>query len=722
MYKIIFILLFILYPIITIAEDKFTLNADQVTRIDEDTFSASGDVELKNSKITFYADYLEYNIKTEEIYAKGNAKVISSQQELEADELTYNMKTETGSGVNIKGFIPPLNYVCAKSFERTSETTFIIHEARISTCSGNIPDWSIFMHSGEMDLEGYIEANHSTADILNTPLIYSPKLMYSVNNERQTGLLFPLVGSDDIKGAFFGLQFFWAPTIDFDMTFGLTWFSNSGLQQLIEARYAYDSQSNFYAAFSRIEDNASQSNEFVRWRVVLDNVFYPIDDLEISLNANHVSDYKYMRDYEDFDISDIDRKNKSNMFFEDFSIKYFNRFANISASYKNNYQYRDNANIGYKKSRIELPYSFDIGQIITDIPFVFLDYNLSYDRVTQTEYDFDNKDEIVTDQLQYNRFDAGATLYVPIDLRAVVFTPYASISYTRWDNVSVPFDTNNYYSSDFGQVRYLGTSAERYWGSAGASLAFKEIYRDFGSFRHGIQNLLTLDYSPKLLQDGLPNFIENDRLDYYGKISYEFINFLKGKDWDTKLTLNQGYDVLYEDQALPLKAELYFRYSSYISNTFTTEYKHTGELKENEKRFQYFTNNLRISPIKYFSIYGEYTYDTRIGDTGFNTSAAVGVTINVWRFVLTASSKWQGYNSDISFSNLLPYEHSASLLYNADCWHIGVQVDAENYDTIYRDGKYRQQDITFYITFGLKGIGDTETQFSKIEERRKISQ
>lgn len=720
MIKALITILIIFLPTISFSQEKYILNADKVTRIDEDRFSASGDVELKTKDIIFHADYIEYNTKTEEVYAKGNAKVNSPTQELEADEFTYNIKNETGSGVNIKGFIPPFNFICAKSMNRTSETTFTVQDARISTCKGDIPDWSFFLYHGELELGGYLNANHTTADILNTPLIYTPKLIYPVYTERQTGLLFPKIGSDTDKGAFLGLQFFWAPTIDFDMTFGLTWFSKSGIQQLIETRYAYDSNSNFYGAFSRIEDNATESNEFVRWRVVLDNVYYPIDDLEISLNANHVSDFKYMRDFGDFDISEINRKNNDNIFFEEARIKYYNPFANISAAYRNDYQYRDNKDIGYTKTRVERPYSFNISQIIADIPFIFLDYDLSYDRVTQTSYNYDNiNDEKISHQWQYNRFDAAATLYVPLDLKILTFTPYASIRYTRWDNSSKKFNKEDYYSPDFGQVRYMGTSAERYWGSAGATLAFREIYKDYGSFRHGIQNLLELKYSPKLIQNGLPNYIENDVLNYYGSISYKFINFLKGKNWGLKLLLEQGYDMLHEDRALPLEIELYLYYSPYITNTFKTTYKHTGELKDNEKRFQYFTNTLTIKPIKYINLFGEYTYDTRISEGSENTGARVGLTLNLWRFTLAGSVKWLGYNENVSHKNLAPYEQSASISYNADCWNLGFEVDAKNYDTIYRDGKYREKEIIFYVVFGFKGIGDTRSQFSKIEERIK---
>ncbi len=718
-----FLLIILYWTAPCFAQETYTLEADQVSRLDNSTYNAKGDVILKVKDIVFNADDITYNIDTEEVHAKGNVKIKSPTQEIEAGEINYNVKTESGKASDIKGFLAPFNYICAKSMERTGATTFTVQDARISTCSGDVPDWSVSMYYGEMEIGGYMNASHATADILNTPLLYAPKLIYPVSTERQTGFLFPKVGFETDKGAFVGLQFYWAPDIDFDATVGLNWFSKRGLQEMAEVRYAESSDNSFYGAFSRIDDAASESDENVRWRAVLNNKYYPIKDLEITLDADHASDYLYMRDYGDFGISDFNRNNKDNMFFEGARIKYYSKFADMSVYYRNDYEFRDNTGeAGYAETRVERAPSVSISKVVTDIPFVIADYNLSFDRVGYNRYSYSPQNSQYTDKWQYNRFDAAATLYVPIDFKAFVFTPYASIRYTRWENSSKDFNSSGYSSPDFGHVRFINSkSAERYSGAAGATLALREIYKDFGFFRHGIQNVLEMKYSPKLDQNGLPDYIENDRVPYYGSISYEIINFLKGKNWLVKLTLDQGYDMLRQEHVMPLEAELLTSYSSYFSNTFKTTYKHSGELAENERRFQYFSDTLNIKPFKGITLTGEYTFDTRISSGSYNTSAKVGASVSFWRFLLEGYNKWQGYNPDLSFKNLVPFEQGASLTYFAECWSLGFEVETQSYDVNMRDGKYKRKEITFYVNFGLRGIGGSRIQFKKSNDESLVN-
>ena len=721
MIRLVFSIIFTVIAMESVAQETYNLEADYVSR-NESIYTAEGNVVLKVNDMVFTADKITYNKNTDDINAVGNVKLKSTTQEIEADEIDYNLKTESGKAENIKGFLSPFNYICAKSMERTSETTFTVQGARISTCSGDIPDWSVSMYYGEMELGGYMNASHATADILNTPLIYVPKLVYPVSTERQTGFLFPKIGYDTDKGAFFGLQFYWAPDINFDTTVGFNWFSKSGLHEMIEMRYAQSSENNFYGAFSRIDDQESQSDENIRWRGILDNTYFPIKNLEININADHASDYLYMRDYSDFDISDFNRHSKDNMFFEEARIKYYSKYADIALFYRNDYEFRDNTTTaGYIKTKVERSPSFHISKIVTDIPFVIADYSLAFDRVSYSQYSYSLDDSKYTNQWQYNRLDAATTLYVPINFSTFIFTPYSSIRYTRWENSDKNFNSDNYSNIDFGQVRYINSdTAERYSGSVGATIALREIYRNFGFFRHSIQNMVEMKYSPELLQNGLPNYIENDRIPYYGSITYEMINFLKAKKWQAKLTLEQEYDVLRDDPVRPLEAELGITVP-YVTNNFKTIYKYTGELVNNERRFQYFSNTLTIRPTKKIRLKAEYTFDTRIRSDRYNTSATLAASMSFWKFILEGSNKWQGYNPDVSLKNLVSVEQEASITYMAECWNLGFEVEANTYNVNTRAGKHRQKEITFYLVFGIKGIGDTRMQFKKTEDESDIN-
>lgn len=702
--------------------ETYTLEADQVSRIADNIYEAQGNVILKFRDIEFNADKLTYNSADTSIEAEGNVLLMSPDQEFKAEKMSYNIKEETGTAENIQGFLAPFNYLCAKSMEKTGPTTFSVVDAKISTCYGKVPDWSISMHNGSMELGGYMHINHATANVLDTPFIYVPKFFYPVSTERQTGLLMPILGYDTDMGAVANIRYFIAPDINYDFTIGVGLYSERGVQEQLEARFALNDKSRFYMAGEHLKDFDSESNTKSRWRGTLANQYSPVNNLFININGDYVSDYLYSRDFEDYGISSYNKENYQNMYFAEAKIKYYHDYIDTQISYRRDMQYRDRSN-GYTSAILESQPSFGISKIVKDIPYVFLEYDLSYDRLVSTKNDYYSNDtdpyltQTETDWVM-NRFAAYGKLYAPIDLKAATMTPALYIGYVRWENSSVPFSFQNYTSPDFGGVyRINDKSAYKYYGGAELTFNFKEIYRNFSTFRHSIQNNIILEYSPELDQSGLPNLIKDDRNDYKGSINYEFINSFIGKNWLMTLKLEQGYDVLKGDNAiLPLEMKFNIRLFNYFTNITEMYFKHSGPLKDGEKRFQYFTNTMKFKFLKYFFLTGIYTYDTRIyrnsvASNAYNTRATIGAGINIWRFALVGSYEWMGYNDEMSFNNLIPKERSVYLLYNAECWSLGAKAAFNNYEINSIDGKYARKEAKFYIMFSLKGLGDSSIEF-----------
>lgn len=711
---------FIIISSAVFAQDKpYTLEADEVTRIDNTTFQATGNVVLKVRDIIFNSDTLIFHQAKDEIEASGNVKIKSQTQEIEAEDITYNLKTESGTANNIKGFLAPFNYICAKKLDRTSATTFTVEDARITTCPGDVPDWSVSMYSGTLELGGYINANHATANVLNTPLVYMPKLFYPVSTERQTGFLLPGLGYSSDKGAFLNLRFFWAPDIDFDMTLGLGLYSKSGIQEQIELRYALSGDSSFYGAFERIDDMASEAESITRWRLTLKNQYVPIKNLQLNVNADYVSDYLYMRDFDYFSISQFNTDNQDNVFFDEAKITYFSDYANVSAEYRNDFEFRD-TRTGYLKTEMEQLPSFSIKKVVPILPYLIADYGLSFDSVQYRKTIHNTPDLGADETWNYKRFNAKAKLYFPIDLKILTLTPALSAQYTYWFDSSNPFTFDNSINPDFGGVYKMDDkSAQRYTGSADLSVAFKQIYKNFGPATHGMLNTIKLRYSPNIKQQGVPSFLEDDITEHEGSISYEMVNFLRGNNWNLRLTVNQGYDTLSVSPILPLEVKFTSSLFGILTNTFEMRYKHSGLLINNETRFQYMTDTLNLQISKYFNMLGTYTYDSTI-PSSYNTSAELRGELNIWRFKFMGYYKWQAQNNYLSFTNLAPMELGAGATYYAECWSLGLEFQQNMYNVNTKNGQRKQEETLIYVTFSIKGLGESRLQFLKFQNNREL--
>ncbi len=698
------------------ANDQFVLVADSVVKSDNDTLEATGNVTLKTKDTVFSSDRLSYNSKTKQIDATGNVKIKSDTQSLEADSFTYNIETETGKAKSVKGFLEPSNFICAEEFEKTGDVTFSVLNARISTCEGDIPDWSIQMYKGEYEIEGYLNAEHATADIKNSPLIYLPKLVYPVATKRKSGFLLPNIGIDSEKGAFANIKYFWAPTDNFDTTLGTTLFSKSGIQQQVEIRYADSADSNLYTVFNRIDDQTSLSNELSRWHLISVNKYTFFDNFEMNLNIDLTSDYLYTRDFNKYDLVDeaYAHDNKENMFYAEFQSGYYSKYADIIFYTRTDKQYRDSGN-GHQITSLTQTPSINVSKTIPLFSSFVLAYQLAYDSLA---YDTSSYNTQVTGQtdISYDRFLGDVELFLPIDIKFATLTPSVEFDYTYWFNTSEPFNIVSEYKQPFsGIAKASETSAYRYQTSSALSLNIKELYKEYPLFRHSIQNIVKLQYSPNLLHTGIPALtdIEMERKD--SGITYEMINFFSSKKWNAYISLSQTYDWLQTGDMLPINIKSSFSINDIVTNYSEIKYKHSGKLSANEQRLQYLTNTANINIFNHATLVAIYTFDSTIQSGSNNTDLEFRLYTNIWRFSLGGFYRWAGYNAEASVANLLPSSQGATAIYHDDCWSLGFEFEVDNHEIITQTGKQNRDEFTFYLNFTLKGIGGSRIEFLQID-------
>ncbi|MGZ8269907.1 MAG: LPS-assembly protein LptD [Methylophilus sp.] len=116
--------------------------------------------------------------------------------------------------------------------------------ARYTTCEAGVDDWYIKASDIEInDYTSFVEAKNAYIEFKGVPLLYTPWLSFSYNNQRKSGLLAPTFGTTSRSGFELYTPFYWNIRPDMDATLATRYLSKRGLQLQGEFRYLDESYS-----------------------------------------------------------------------------------------------------------------------------------------------------------------------------------------------------------------------------------------------------------------------------------------------------------------------------------------------------------------------------------------------------------------------------------------------------------------------------------------------
>ncbi len=239
--KIIILILIVLVTAPMFAKKSApTIKADD-QQITENKLIASGNVEIAWDGYRIYADYLEFDQETKIIMAKGRVTMASRETVLTGDKLSFNLKEKTGEMYDSYGQLPPTIRYHTQKIKQVNDDTLKFDKLDFTSCTQCKPRWKITCSKGKIKKEKYIAMSHVLFKIKNIPVLYLPYLRYPVNkNGRSTGLLFPKIGSNAMKGFFLSNSLYWAISENTDLTLNFDYFSKAGIGAGEEFRYLFN--------------------------------------------------------------------------------------------------------------------------------------------------------------------------------------------------------------------------------------------------------------------------------------------------------------------------------------------------------------------------------------------------------------------------------------------------------------------------------------------------
>gem|GEM_PF-1127351 len=694
--------------------DNITLEADEMFAPDNITYEATGNVVIMKDNATLTADKVVYDRATGVFDASGNVRLREGNNFFDCSRLLYNFAEEKGTFIDVKGFVEPYHYLEAEKFERTGEVNFLIEKGRFTTCPGEAPDWSFTASRATMDIGHYIKSTNTTGWIKSVPVLYTPYLVYPIKKDRESGFLIPKLGSNSTRGSMLGLKYFRDINVDKDATIGTNIYTSGNVHYLGEFRYAKGMNENLYMYGEFMNDSKSESDKETRYLFYQDSNFKIGDNTEVYIEADYVSDYRYLRDIADTEMVD-NYDNPDNKFYADLRLIHRTDYADFGIRFKNDMQFTDVDN-GYKKTEVNrLPNIFVRKNLRQG--FLGFNYTADFDHVLYREKivypAIDGADSTVEDE--YERMHLTGEIYTPINLKIATFKPYAQILTTRWDNIDEAPNVHRSHGSTVAQINADESSIDRLTYKVGYEIALNEIYRKYEKFSHSIYNTFRYEQIPELDHSAIPERIEGDYIEGTKSYTYFLKNYFDAEKWNLDASLEQTYDAMLSESRLrPIIAKINYNYDQKTGMYLRHDYDHSdANTSLLNQRFY-----IKKGPVTFSE---EYLYeDLDYTEETENTSLEFSIALEFKKFEFAFETKTSGKNQSISLDNLRTISNSFYGTYKSGCWHMGLSLTQKEYNPIDDKGDYSGREQIIYFVIGLQGLGTFKSPLSSTRSSDRV--
>ncbi len=287
-----------------------SLSYDRETEV----YVAQGDVVITKGDMVLHAQRAVYDRKTGNVAVSGGVRLESGGDTLTGENGTFDLNTQTGSIVNGTLFLRENHYyISGAQMDKLADDTYLVKEARLTSCDGSSPAWTITGSEVKVTIESYGTIKDAAFRIHEFPVLYSPYLIFPGKQKRQTGLLPPRLGYSARNGLDTEIPFFWAISDQVDATLYQRYLTQRGYMQGLELRYLEDkdSKGTFVGDMlfrdelkKELDDSADlkvspfpRNNDTRYWLRGKADQELP-GGLSLRFDGDYVSDQDYLREFE----------------------------------------------------------------------------------------------------------------------------------------------------------------------------------------------------------------------------------------------------------------------------------------------------------------------------------------------------------------------------------------------------------------------------------------
>ncbi|MGS2719717.1 LPS-assembly protein LptD [Paraglaciecola aestuariivivens] len=257
----------------------------------------NGKVEIDSTELKIQADQAILNRQTQSLKATGNVSYQDNNITVTSENVQLNRRSNE---LLIENSLYQLNNVQghgrAEKISLSQQTGINLVESSFTTCPVDNEVWRIQASNIELSPDqsrGVVK--HARFYVKDVPVLYLPYFSFPVNDQRQSGLLYPSLESDSATGLSIEQPLYWNIAPNYDLTFSPRLMTERGLQLKTEVRYLTEQHSGQINLEYLPEDtklNNNQSRYFYRY--VHSGVL--ADNWRINADLNGLSDDNYIVD------------------------------------------------------------------------------------------------------------------------------------------------------------------------------------------------------------------------------------------------------------------------------------------------------------------------------------------------------------------------------------------------------------------------------------------
>ena len=310
----------------------------------DDHVIASGNVEVHYKNLKLFADRIDLNAETKDVFAEGNVVIQLPEEVIKGDTIFFNLDSSRGNIENVFGMMQPNIFYQAESIERKSENVYGFSKAKLTSCTQPTPRWEFSCSRANFKKDDYMEMWDAVLTLKRVPVFYLPYFRYPLDKERSTGFLIPQIGYSGAKGFFYGQSFYWVIARNMDATFNLDYYSARGFGGGLEYRYLLGGGTGgdarlYYFIFNNAAGQEDSSNAYLlRLR---HNQPIPAG-FRLVANIDYQTSYDFLREFD----NNFKRASISNLKSEAYLSRAWSQFNfNLRASRTETYYTKQDSSI-----------------------------------------------------------------------------------------------------------------------------------------------------------------------------------------------------------------------------------------------------------------------------------------------------------------------------------------------------------------------------------------
>ena len=280
-----------------LSKKQVKVMSDSAEVLENQLASFAGNVDITTDSAVIHAEKAEVSDNGKSVSATGNVTYSDRQLSVSSDGLSVSSQTQTLNMQNtvyqLTGFV---GHGAAEEIDISADDGISLKEVSFTTCPLGQEDWRLVASEISIEQgETMGEARHTRFYVGDVPVLYLPYFAFPVSNQRQSGLLFPLISSSTSTGIDYEQPYYWNIAPNYDMTISPRLMSNRGVQLKTEFRYLTESsQGNLFLEYLPNDTKLASDDSRYFYRYQHQGTLG--DNWMLNADLNGISDNNYIVD------------------------------------------------------------------------------------------------------------------------------------------------------------------------------------------------------------------------------------------------------------------------------------------------------------------------------------------------------------------------------------------------------------------------------------------